>query len=180
LQHQTDLLRSLARVDALTGLANRRHFDEKLHDEWRRCGRSGTPLALILIDLDYFKQFNDFYGHQAGDGCLQQVAQCLGAGFARASDLVARYGGEEFVCILPETALSGAEEKAIALESAVRDLRIPHEKSDVAGHTVTISLGVAVTVPTADGESGNLVLSADRSLYQAKKAGRGRVVALQI
>jgi len=180
LKRQSDLLRQMARVDALTGLANRRHFDETLNSEWRRCTRSGTPLSLMLIDLDHFKLFNDHYGHQAGDSCLQQVAACLKAGFARSHDLVARYGGEEFVCVMPETPLEGAEAKAQALEKAVRALRIPHDKSAVADGIVTISLGVAVAMPNLGGECAALILCADRLLYMAKDAGRGQVRALQI
>ena len=180
LKRQSDLLRRMARIDALTGLANRRHFDETLNSEWRRCTRSGTPLSLMLIDLDHFKLFNDHYGHQAGDSCLQQVAACLKAGFARSHDLVARYGGEEFVCVMPETSLEGAEAKAQGLEKAVRALRIPHDKSPVAGGIVTISLGVAVAMPNVGEECATLILCADRSLYMAKDAGRGQVRTLQI
>jgi diguanylate cyclase (GGDEF)-like protein len=180
LKRQSDLLRAMARVDALTGLANRRHFDETLSSEWRRCTRSGNPLSLALIDIDHFKLFNDRYGHQAGDSCLQQVSACLKAGFARSHDLVARYGGEEFVCVMPETPLEGAEAKAQALEKAVRALRIPHDKSTVAGGIVTISLGVAVATPTVGDDCAALILCADRSLYMAKDAGRGQVRALQI
>jgi diguanylate cyclase (GGDEF)-like protein len=180
LKRQSDLLRAMARVDALTGLANRRHFDETLSSEWRRCTRSGNPLSLALIDIDHFKLFNDHYGHQAGDSCLQQVSACLKAGFARSHDLVARYGGEEFVCVMPETPLEGAEAKAQALEKAVRALRIPHDKSTVAGGIVTISLGVAVAMPTVGDDCAALILCADRSLYMAKDAGRGQVRALQI
>jgi diguanylate cyclase (GGDEF)-like protein len=180
LKRQSDLLRAMARVDALTGLANRRHFDETLSSEWRRCTRSGNPLSLALIDIDHFKLFNDRYGHQAGDFCLQQVSACLKAGFARSHDLVARYGGEEFVCVMPETPLEGAEAKAQALEKAVRALRIPHDKSTVAGGIVTISLGVAVATPTVGDDCAALILCADRSLYMAKDAGRGQVRALQI
>jgi diguanylate cyclase (GGDEF)-like protein len=180
LQRQSDLLRRLARVDGLTGLANRRHFDETLAAEWRRCTRSGKSLSLILIDLDHFKLFNDHYGHQAGDACLKQVSACLQAAFARSHDLVARYGGEEFVCVMPETSLQGAEDKALSLERAVRALRIPHEKSAVADGIVTISLGVAVAVPNIGDECAELILCADRSLYMAKNAGRGQVKALQV
>jgi diguanylate cyclase (GGDEF)-like protein len=178
LKRQTDLLRSMARIDVLTGLSNRRHFDEKLEAEWRRCGRSGTPLALILIDVDHFKLFNDCYGHQAGDACLQQVAACLKGEFTRSHDMVARYGGEEFVCVLPETPLAGAEAKAHTLEEAIRGLRIAHEKTGVPGGIVTISLGVAAGVPAIGDDCASLILSADRSLYLAKSAGRGQVKTL--
>ena len=180
LKRQADLLRSLAQLDGLTGLANRRHFDAKLDAEWHRGIRSGSPLALILIDIDYFKNFNDRYGHPAGDACLQQVAKCLRAGFTRSADLVARYGGEEFVCVLPETPLAGAAAKAQSLERAIRALGIPHDKSEVPGGIVTISLGVAVAIPTMGGSLADLILGADRSLYLAKNAGRAQVKVLQI
>jgi len=180
LKRQTDLLRSLAQLDGLTGLANRRHFDATLDMEWRRGTRSGSPLSLILIDIDFFKDFNDCYGHQAGDVCLQRVARCLQSGFSRSFDLVARYGGEEFVCVLPETSLDGAEVKARALESAVRALGIPHEKSAVLGALVTISLGVAAAVPTLGSQCADLILCADRALYLAKHAGRAQVKTQQI
>jgi diguanylate cyclase (GGDEF)-like protein len=179
LKSQSDLLRRLARVDALTGVANRRHFDQTLASEWRRCTRSGKHLSLILIDLDHFKFFNDHYGHQAGDDCLKRVSACLQAAFTRSHDLVARYGGEEFVCIMPETSLQGAMAKAQCLETAVRALQIPHEKSAVAGALVTISLGVAVAFPNVGEELAELILRADRSLYVAKNAGRSRSHALQ-
>jgi diguanylate cyclase (GGDEF)-like protein len=177
LSRQTDLLRRMARVDALTGLANRRHFDETLNSEWRRCTRSEKPLSLVLIDLDHFKLFNDQYGHQAGDACLRQVATCLKGAFSRCYDLVARYGGEEFVCVMPETPSEGAVAKAQALEKAVRALQIPHIQSAVAEGIVTISIGVATATPRVGDESAALVLSADRLLYAAKHAGRGRVFA---
>jgi len=180
LKRQADLLRSLAQLDGLTGLANRRHFDSKMEVEWRRGTRSGGPLSLIMIDLDYFKDFNDCYGHQAGDACLQRVATCLQAAFTRASDLVARYGGEEFVCVLPETPLSGAASKAQSLESAIRALGIAHAKTLVAGGVVTISLGVAAVVPSVRSDCAQLILGADRSLYLAKNAGRAQVKTLQL
>jgi diguanylate cyclase (GGDEF)-like protein len=180
LKSQADLLRRLARVDCLTGLANRRHFDETLNSEWRRGARSGKSLCLILIDLDHFKPFNDHYGHQAGDACLKLVSASLQAAFTRSHDLVARYGGEEFVCVMPETTLQGAESKAQSLEKAVRALRIPHEKSAVAGGIVTISAGVAAAIPTVTDDSAALILCADRLLYAAKGAGRGQVKALQL
>jgi diguanylate cyclase (GGDEF)-like protein len=180
LKRQADLLRTLAHIDGLTGLANRRHFDDKLAGEWRRCSRSGKPLSLILIDIDHFKRYNDCYGHPAGDECLREVSACLKAGFTRSHDLVARYGGEEFACVLPETPFAGAEAKAESLESAVRALRIRHEKSEVAYGIVTISLGVAVATPSVDDRRADLIACADRALYMAKDAGRGQVVALKL
>jgi diguanylate cyclase (GGDEF)-like protein len=180
LKRQSDLLRRLARLDGLTGLANRRYFDETLAAEWRRGVRSGKSLALALIDLDHFKLFNDNYGHQAGDACLKEVSACLNAAFTRSYDLVARYGGEEFVCVMPETSLEAADAKARSLEKEVRALRIPHEKSTVADSIATISIGVAAAIPTLSNECAALVLCADRSLYAAKGAGRGQVRALQL
>ena len=180
LKRQSDQLRRLARVDGLTGLANRRHFDETLASEWRRGARFGRPLSLVLIDLDHFKLFNDHYGHQAGDACLKQVSACLKAAFTRSNDLVARYGGEEFVCVMPETSLEGAEAQAQSLEKQVRALQIPHEKSAVAAGIVTISVGVAAAIPTVTSDCAALILCADRLLYTAKDAGRGQVKALQL
>lgn len=180
LKQQTDLLRILTRMDGLTGIANRRYFDETLAMEWRRCAREMKPLSLILIDIDFFKRFNDFYGHQAGDSCLRQVASCLKAGFTRSHDLAARYGGEEFACILPDTPLEGAEAKAGLLLKAIKILNIVHEKTDVEEKLVTISLGVACTIPSPGSDSADLLLHADRMLYAAKAAGRATVKAIQL
>lgn len=180
LKYQSDLLRSLAWVDGLTGVANRRHFDHALDAEWRRCTRSRKPLSLILIDIDFFKRFNDCYGHQEGDTCLKQVAACIKAGFTRSHDLVARYGGEEFVCVLPETSLEGAHIKAQALQLAILALGIAHERSEVAGGLVTVSMGVAMATPAQHDESEHLLRSADNLLYSAKQAGRGQVKVMQV
>ncbi|WP_313072056.1 diguanylate cyclase [Melaminivora sp.] len=171
---QSDLLRRLAYMDSLTGVANRRHFDQTLEAEWRRCRRSGQPLSLILLDIDHFKEFNDLYGHQAGDACLKAVAATLRAGLARSHDLVARYGGEEFACLLPECDLAGATAKAEALREAVQARALEHDGSGTA-RVVTVSAGVACLVP--DGAHGpqELVAQADAQLYRAKAAGRNRV-----
>jgi diguanylate cyclase (GGDEF)-like protein len=179
LKYQSDMLRSLALIDGLTGVGNRRNFDATLEAEWRRCVRAGQPLSLILVDVDYFKRYNDYYGHPAGDVCLQSIASVLKAGFTRSYDMVARYGGEEFVCILPDTPLEGAKQKANELEQAVRALGIAHEKSDVCG-VVTISLGVAAAHPAKGENPADLVASADGQLYLAKRSGRGQVKSLQI
>jgi len=179
LKQQSDLLRSLALIDGLTGVANRRHFDATLDAEWQRCTRANQPLSLILIDVDFFKRYNDHYGHQAGDTCLQSIASVFKASFSRSHDLVARYGGEEFVCILPDTPLEGAARKAFQLEEAIRYLGIPHEKSEVA-NTVTISLGVATTNPSMGGKPVELIAGADDQLYLAKQSGRGQVHSLQM
>ena len=167
-------MRQLAYVDGLTGVANRRHFDDQLQIEWRRCERSGQPLSLLMIDIDHFKSYNDQYGHQQGDACLQAVAQTLRAGLGRAHDLVARYGGEEFVCLLPEIDAAGALSVAESLRMAVQALQLPHASSPVAG-VVTISIGAASGVPREDGMSADLLARADASLYRAKSEGRNRV-----
>lgn len=174
LKFQNDLLRVLAFIDGLTGLANRRRFDETLQLEWRRCRRNDSPLALLMIDIDHFKLYNDRYGHQAGDSCLQAVAATLKAAFGRAQDLVARYGGEEFVCLLPECDHAAAKPKADALVQAVASLGLPHESSPTAA-TLTISLGIAVIIPNVSRSPEDLVMAADAALYQAKQQGRNQV-----
>lgn len=173
-QAQREALHRLAYVDSLTGIANRRHFDQQLHGEWRRCLRSRRPLALVLLDIDYFKQFNDLYGHPRGDACLRVVAGELRSRLGRSHDLVARYGGEEFVCLLPECDLEGASKIARVLCRAVRALGIVHAGSAVAD-VVTISVGVASQVPDAAGSPEALLASADACLYRAKQQGRNRV-----
>lgn len=168
-------LEQLSRTDALTGLWNRRHFEEALQREWSACRRDGSPLGLIFIDVDHFKNYNDHYGHPAGDACLVQVGHALAAQLARASDTLARYGGEEFVAVLPRT--DGDELARIAerVVKAVDALAIRHEASS-CGQTVSISIGAAVAVPGADSEPGDLLKRADLALYEAKRAGRHRVV----
>ncbi|AWJ90840.1 diguanylate cyclase response regulator [Azospirillum baldaniorum] len=174
LKRQTDLLRTLSFADGLTGIANRRRFDEVLLREWRRCGRVQLPLSLIMLDVDQFKPYNDHYGHQAGDECLRAVAQLLAEQMMRPGDLIARYGGEEFVCLLPETDEGGAVQVAERLRETVADRRLPHAVSHVADH-VTISLGVATARPTLDDTPDRLTQLADGLLYEAKRAGRNRV-----
>jgi len=176
---QAKLLRSLAMIDGLTGIANRRQFDTVLVAEWRRGMRAKTALAVILIDIDFFKGYNDRYGHQAGDECIRMIAAALTGSLQRSHDLAARYGGEEFVCILPDTTFDGAQRKAAEIEAAVRALAIPHEASDVAP-VVTISAGVAVTVPGKGQDPDGLIAAADRQLYDAKNAGRGQLRAQRI
>lgn len=175
LKKKRDLLERLSTQDVLTGLANRRRFQDYLGHEWRRSVRAETALSLILLDIDHFKQFNDHYGHLLGDDCLRQVAQAIVGRLKRATDLVARYGGEEFVCVLPDTSLEGAIKVAKKLHAAVCALAIPHEYSSVASH-VTVSLGIATTVPTPRSEPTSLLQDADQRLYAAKKAGRNRLV----
>lgn len=174
LKAQNDLLRSMAFIDGLTGVANRRRFDDCLETEWRYCLRHCFPLALFLIDIDHFKRYNDSYGHLVGDSCLRKVAMTLRDQLGRPHDLMARYGGEEFACLLPGIDMAGARHKARTMLEAVRALGIPHESSETAPH-VTISLGMAIIIPFQDQNPDRLVALADARLYQAKQQGRDRV-----
>lgn len=173
LKLQGDLLRRAALTDGLTGLANRRHFDEQLLLHWRQCQRDQAPLALILVDVDHFKRYNDHYGHLAGDTCLRAVAQALGQGMQRPYDLAARYGGEEFACLLPNTSANGARHVAEQLQRLIEALALPHEASPLAPF-ITVSQGVAVRVPVASDEPRQLIEEADTLLYRAKLEGRAR------
>ncbi len=174
LKTQSDYLRSLVFLDGLTGVANRRRFDEALAIEWRQSLRRGQPLGLLMIDIDFFKRYNDHYGHQAGDVCLQTVAQTLLTQMHRPHDLVARYGGEEFVCLMPECQVSDALAKAEALRKAVQDRQLPHIGSSVQPW-VTLSVGVAVIQASADSSPEALIRQADEGLYSAKAKGRNQV-----
>lgn len=176
LKRQADLLRSMAFNDGLTGVANRRWFDERLQIEWLRCRRNKLPLSLVLLDLDHFKAYNDHYGHQAGDDCLRAAAAAMKSRLGRPADLLARYGGEEFVCLLPETPAEGARAKADDLGRAVLDLALAHAGSATAP-VVTISRGVATAAPAVDGSPSELLARADERLYAAKRAGRNRTEA---
>lgn len=169
-------LKDLSRTDALTGIANRGYFDEFLGLEIHRAKRTQEPLSLILIDIDYFKNYNDFYGHQQGDDCLVEVARQLKIHFQRATDLVARYGGEEFAIILPDTEPRYADQLAHSLCDRIERCGLPHEKSRIARH-VTISVGVATVLLQQDEKLDNktLINLADQALYEAKGAGRNRV-----
>jgi diguanylate cyclase (GGDEF)-like protein len=181
-------LHDLSSLDDLTGIPNRRHFDTDLDREWRRAHRAGNPLALIMIDIDYFKNYNDTYGHLGGDECLMRVAGCLKECARRGSDLVARYGGEEFVVLLPEVRIEGAAILAERMRSAVDALAIPHSASRTADH-VTISLGAAERFsaqaeppepgdkpdPASTSSPATLIEAADKALYEAKHNGRNRV-----
>jgi diguanylate cyclase (GGDEF)-like protein len=171
-----DRLESLTMTDGLTEIANRRRFDQHLDQEWRRCARMQTPLSAIMVDIDYFKAFNDNYGHSAGDDCIRDIAQTLAAIPIRAGDLIARVGGEEFACLLPGTDGEGASTIAGRLLDAVNDLAIPHAWSNVAGK-VSISAGVGTMVPTGGGDPQELIKLADEKLYEAKNSGRNRVAA---
>lgn len=174
LKRRGDLLEQLAGMDGLTGVPNRRRFDEALLAEWNRTRRHGASLALILLDIDFFKSYNDHYGHPQGDDCLRKVAAVLAATLQRASDTLARYGGEEFAAILPETTLESAVGTAELMRRRVMGLAIPHAYSEVAT-CVTVSLGVAVCIPDGRNAAADLVEVADSALYQAKHAGRNRV-----
>ena len=164
----------MSATDGLTQIANRRHFDEALAHEYSRHARSGAELSLIMLDIDYFKAFNDNYGHICGDECLRQIAQVLTDCTGRPADLVARYGGEEFVCILPETDRNGAVAIAEKILHGIRSSAIPHKASSMAEY-VTASLGVATVRCTVDGSGLDIVAQADRLLYQAKSCGRNRL-----
>lgn len=166
-------------TDVLTGLPNRRRFDEALKVEFYRLKRSGAPLSLILLDVDHFKNFNDRYGHLAGDKCLRRLAETMRHAVTRASDLVARYGGEEIAVVLPETGSQGAEAMAERIRLMVEQLAIPHESSAVAGH-VTVSLGVATVETTGMESPDEVVALADKALYLAKQSGRNRVELISL
>ena len=170
-------LSRLSFIDALTGLANRRRFDEDLRDEWQRACRAGTPLALIIADIDYFKRYNDTVGHPEGDRCLAQVASVFAGHARRAADLAARYGGEEFVLLLPDVELAAALQLAEEVRAGCEALAIAHPDSGVGGW-VTLSLGVAVRTPAVGDDMLALVEEADAALYRAKHEGRNRVACL--
>lgn len=180
LKFQSDFLRDMAFLDGLTGVSNRRQFDERLPIEWGRAQRNAAPLTLALLDVDAFKSFNDHYGHQAGDDCLRQIAAVLKAELRRPTDLVARYGGEEFVCLLPGTEFDDGLAMAHRLLVAVKRLAIPHHFSETAP-VVTISVGVATREGQGlESRSGYLLALADAQLYLAKRAGRAQVCGARL
>lgn len=173
LKAQSDLLRQWVYIDGLTGAFNRRHFDEHLSSESRRAVRQETKLSVILLDVDFFKRYNDHYGHQAGDDCLRRIATVLKAGLRRPGDVFARYGGEEFACLLPETGLEGAMSLANQLGQRVFAAQIEHVDSAVAS-VVTVSLGVCTLPVGAPVSQEALLQGADAQLYRAKSSGRNR------
>lgn len=179
LKLQTDLLRSIVFVDGLTGVFNRRHFDERLEAEWGRAIRNKTGLSLLMIDVDHFKAYNDRYGHQAGDACLREVAMVLRRCIKRSGDIIARYGGEEFACILPETEPDAVMLLARMIEQRVReDIAAPGDPQG-PGRAVSISIGVALKPPDLDARrhaATDLLALADQLLYAAKAAGRACVM----
>lgn len=167
-------LETLSRTDGLLHIANRMHFDERIRAEWKRAQREGQELALLMLDVDFFKRYNDTYGHQQGDACLRAVAQAAAAALRRPADLVARYGGEEIVALLPHTDLAGAHGVAAAIQVQLAARRIPHRASGVADH-VTVSIGVATLWPRADNQPEQLIAIADAALYEAKRRGRNQI-----
>jgi diguanylate cyclase (GGDEF)-like protein len=174
LQFANQELQKLVTIDPLTQVANRRRFEEYFAQEWQRMAREKLPIALILVDVDFFKLYNDTYGHPQGDRCLQAVAKSLETTVHRSGDLVARYGGEEFAVILPHTDMQGAITIAAKICSVVRKLAIPHSCSPVSS-AVTISAGVTSLIPQPSSDYQQMILLADQALYQAKTAGRDRV-----
>jgi diguanylate cyclase (GGDEF)-like protein len=189
MKQMADALRNAAYLDGLTGIANRRQFDETVHREWLRAQRMATPTALLMIDIDAFKRYNDHYGHQAGDRCLQTVAQTIAQAVHRPADLAARYGGEEFAVLLPDTDLCGARFLVLHLLQAVDALKLEHAASPVADH-VTLSIGVTAYEDfgaTRNGQPAllhppvaSLVAAADQALYAAKQAGRHQACFLGV
>ncbi len=169
-------LERMARIDGLTQVANRRSFDERLLQEWRRLAREKKPFSLLLCDIDFFKRYNDTYGHQAGDDCLKKVAQALEKSILRPGDMVARYGGEEFGLILPGIDIEGALVVARRALEEVARLEVEHKASDVSPF-VSISLGASCFNPPNEGSPEDLVGMADEALYQSKEQGRNRVTA---
>lgn len=167
-----DQLDALSRIDSLTGLANRRQFDQRLRDAWERARRSGQGIALLMVDIDCFKDFNDRYGHPAGDQCLRLVAATLAGCAVRSTDLVARYGGEEFAVVVASSPLDGAPALAERMRHAVEQLQLPSAES---GRPVTISIGVGTVRLVLDAEPAELLAAADTALYAAKRGGRNRV-----
>jgi len=167
-------LLKLANVDGLTGLVNRRHFDERLAEEWLRALRNRRPLTLVMFDIDLFKKYNDKFGHLEGDECLKRVARCAQEIYSRPADTVARYGGEEFIVLLPETDSSGAIKVAEKLRAEIEKLHLPNPDSTVSPY-VTISVGVITVVPAANSNPDDCLRFVDEALYRAKNAGRNRI-----
>ena len=168
-------LQRLSVLDGLTQVANRRRFDEALNEEWQRLSRERAPLSLIFCDIDYFKLYNDTYGHQAGDDCLRAVADTINANCQRPGDFVARYGGEEFIVILPNTEAEGAVHLAEDIREEIERLKIPHMRSQVSRY-ITLSLGISCVFPSVHITPESLIGAADKALYEAKNQGRNRTV----
>jgi diguanylate cyclase (GGDEF)-like protein len=173
LQDANQKLEELANLDGLTQVANRRCFNNRLQSEWQRLARENQPLSIILLDVDNFKSYNDYYGHLAGDDCLIRIGQTLQKVVRRSTDLAARYGGEEFVLLLPNTDLEGGIKVAQNIQQTIHNLAIPHAQSDVKD-IVTVSLGISSLIPTLEVQPDTLVACADKALYDAKQQGRDR------
>lgn len=167
----------LATIDGLTQVKNRYFFNQKIHHEWQRLQREQQPLSLILFDVDYFKRYNDFYGHQAGDLCLQEIAQVAQKSLHRPADFIARYGGEEFAVVLPNTSKDGAITVAQRIQKSLKTLAIPHQSSGVSS-IISVSLGIAHMIPTEDVLCESLIEQADQALYHAKEMGRDRYIVV--
>lgn len=178
LRKANDILRHASAIDGLTGLANRRRFDEVMDQEWRRALREQRPFSLIMLDIDHFKSYNDNYGHQAGDDCLKKVAAVVAGTVKRPADLAARYGGEEFMVVLPDIDIRGAVELGEKLRIAVEVLGVPHAHSSAAS-VVTISVGAASLVPEHGMDPSHIIKLVDTALYAAKRSGRNRVKAAE-
>jgi len=176
LEEANENLKRLSFLDGLTGIANRRRFDEVLQKEWMRAKRERKPISLVIIDIDFFKKYNDTYGHLSGDDCLKKVASTLCGKLRRPADLAARYGGEEFATILPNTGINGALAIAEKLRRSIEELQIPHISSSVCSY-VTVSAGVSSIIPERNSQPNCLVEAADKALYQAKQNGRNKVVS---
>jgi diguanylate cyclase (GGDEF)-like protein len=174
LKQQRDLLKHLSRTDGLTGLWNRSKFEEFMENEWFRAVREHSSLSLIMLDIDYFKNFNDSYGHTSGDECIKKVAQIINKSLVRSQDLAARYGGEEFICVLPNTRHSGAMYLAETIRKNILKLKVPHKQSKTNSF-VTASLGVSTIIPSSFSSAHMLIQATDKMLYKAKKEGRNRV-----
>ena len=169
-------LEELSYKDGLTGVANRRRFDAIMEIEWDNARRNKQPLSLVMLDIDYFKQYNDHYGHLEGDQCLKLVARLLGTAATRARDFVARFGGEEFVLVLPETDESAALKVAERCRELIAQERVPHDRSEI-GPVLTVSLGVSTTIPSHGDAPLPFIETVDKRLYQAKQQGRNRIVS---
>jgi diguanylate cyclase (GGDEF)-like protein len=176
LKRLRDRLKEQTLVDGLTGLANRRRFDGQLNAEWHRAQRYGKALTVLMMDIDFFKKYNDSYGHLVGDDCLKAVAEAVRMQARRSPDLVARWGGEEFSCLLPDTDSAQALAIGDQMRASVEALHIPHKASEIS-NWVTISLGAVSHIPKAGQDVQKLIQLADQALYQAKHAGRNRIVA---
>lgn len=174
LKQSRDQLERLSSVDELTNIPNRRHYEEFLQRSWLTMSQQSKPISAIMIDIDYFKRFNDHYGHTEGDICLHQVAAAMQSALSKPEDLLARYGGEEFICILPDTSQESAQRIAENLRFAVANLKIKHLKSQIST-IVTASLGLATVIPSVEYTAMDLINSADQALYESKSSGRNRV-----